>query len=90
MGQTCIDDEDKAMRSWIRNLITGAGSIMVISPAPSPARYNDLLPSESIEDTLRGDWRAVGDDIAWAMEATGRKGQWVEQAEESANEASNR
>lgn len=75
------------MRQMLRNFLSGTGSIAVICPAPTPARYLNFLPKESIEETLRADWFAVGNDIATAMNRVCQENEWVKPAEKNGNVA---
>lgn len=86
MQQGCVADrEETKMHHRLRNFLSGAGSIVVLLPAPSPSRFLDLLPKESIEDTLRADWFAVGNDIAGAMGRVSQEKEWAGRAEKNAN-----
>lgn len=80
---------EKPVRPWLKNILRGAGSIIVISPPTSSSNFNRFIPSASVEEALCADWCAVGNDLANALSSADRLlEEWDEQAERSENEKS--
>lgn len=54
------------MTKFIRNVIRGAGTVMVLQPEKHPPKLNRQFSSntnKSDREAMRGDWEKVGADL---------------------------
>ena len=52
------------MNESMRYFLRGLGSILVVWPRTD---YERLIPSKNDTEAIGSDWKAVGEDLAWAM-----------------------
>lgn len=52
------------MTESLKNLLSGAGSIVDVLPR---ADYRDYIPTETAEERMRGHWERTGEHIQKAM-----------------------